>query len=250
MQGFFLADRIKQLAATDPSVKERQPFKALLEHDHKTLHSLGKQGLMELFFATHAGMSDEQFHEIARAWFASARHPKFGRPFTAVTYEPQVELLGYLRENGFKTYIVSGGGIDFIRVISAAGLRHSARAGDRLERQARRGDSRRPPGADEARRARQLRRPRGEGAEHRPAHRARPILAFGNSDGDLAMLRYTKAGPGARLALLLHHDDAEREVAYDREFRVSPLVEALDKAEEYGITRREHEARLGQRLPG
>ena len=122
VQGFFLADRVKELAAKDPSMKERQPFKAFLEHDHKTLHSLGKQGLAELFFATHAGMSDEQFYEIASAWFATARHPKFGRPFTAVTYAPQVELLEYLRDNGFKTYIVSGGGIDFIRVISQQAL--------------------------------------------------------------------------------------------------------------------------------
>jgi hypothetical protein len=122
VQGFFLVDRVKQLAAKDPSMNARQPFKAFLEHDHKTLHSLGKQGLMELFAATH----DEEFYEVARTWFASAKHPKFGCLFTQVAYRPQVELLGYLRENGFKTYIVSGGGIDFIRVIYRAGLRHSA----------------------------------------------------------------------------------------------------------------------------
>jgi phosphoglycolate phosphatase-like HAD superfamily hydrolase len=118
VQFLFLIDRVKHLAALDPALKSRQPFKALLEHDHKTLHSLGKQGLMELFAATHAGMSEEEFDQIARAWLAEAKHPKFGCLFTQVTYRPQVELLGYLREKGFKTYIVSGGGIDFIRVIS------------------------------------------------------------------------------------------------------------------------------------
>jgi len=236
VQGFFLGDRIKQLAAKDPSIIERQPFKAFVEHDFKTLQSLGKQGLAQLFFATHTGMSDEEFAEIARAWFASAKHPKYGRPFTQVAFKPQLELLAYLRDNGFKNYIVSGGGVDFMRVIceqiygipreqvigSSVKLRVEMKDGRPVLMKTAELDS-----FDD----------REVKVQNIGLHIGRrPVLAFGNSDGDLAMLRYAKAGPGLRLALLLHHDDGEREVVYDREFMLSPLAEALDKAAEYDIT--------------
>jgi haloacid dehalogenase-like hydrolase len=236
VQVFFLSDRVKELTTKDASIKERQPFKAFLEHDLKTLQSLGKQSILELFAATHAGMSEEDFDAIAQDWFARAKHPKFGRLFKNLTYRPQVELLGFLRENAFKTFIVSGGGIDLIRAFaeeaydipreqvigSSAKLRFEA--------------------ADSA--ARLMKLPELNSFDDREVKPAniglhigrRPILAFGNSDGDLAMLRYCKTGSGARLALLVHHDDAEREIAYDREFRLSPLVEALDQADQYGIT--------------
>jgi phosphoserine phosphatase len=236
VQLFFLIDRVKELAAKDPSLKDRQPYKALLEHDMKTLHALGKHALFELAFATHAGMTEDEFETIAQAFFAKAKHPKFGRLFTQMTYQPQVELLDYLRANGFKTYIVSGGGIDLIRAFaeeaygipreqvigSSAKLRFDVNgSGTALMKLAELNSF--------------------DDREVKPANIGlhigrRPILAFGNSDGDLAMLRYCKTGEGARLALLIHHDDAEREVAYDREFRLSPLVEALDKADAYGIT--------------
>ena len=236
VQVFFLTDRVKQLAAKDPSLSERQPFKALLEGDHKTLHALGKQGVMELFAATHTGMTEEEFDRIARAWFAEAKHPKLGRLFNECTYAPQVELLDYLREHDFKTFIVSGGGIDLIRAFAeeAYGVppEHVIGSSAKLKFEV----------AGEQPVLMKL----GElnsfdDREAKPQNIGlhigrRPILAFGNSDGDLAMLRYTRSGPGARLALLVHHDDAEREFAYDRDFRLSPLVEALDKAAEYGIT--------------
>ena len=119
VQVFFLIDRVRQLAANDPSLKQRQPFKALLEGDHATLHALGKRGVAELFAATHTGMTVEEFEQIAVEWFATAKHPKFGRLFKQCTYRPQVELLEYLRTNGFKTYIVSGGGIELIRAFAA-----------------------------------------------------------------------------------------------------------------------------------
>jgi hypothetical protein len=236
VQVFFLIDRVKELAAKDAAMKERQPFKALLEHDHKTLHALGKQALQELFAATHAGMTEEEFDAIAKKWLASARHPKFGRLFTRCTYQPQVELLGYLRNNGFKTFIVSGGGIDFIRafaeeaygipreqVIGSSGKLHYEMKDGRIALM------------------KQSELNSMDDREVKPQNIGlhigrRPILAFGNSDGDLAMMRYTRSGTGQRLALLIHHDDAEREVAYDREFRLSPLTEALDKASNYGIT--------------
>jgi phosphoglycolate phosphatase-like HAD superfamily hydrolase len=236
VQLFFLIDRVKELAAMDQSMRERQPFKALLEHDLKTLHALGKQAVQELFAATHAGMSVEDFDRIARTWFASAKHPKFGRLFKQCTYRPQVELLGHLRENGFKTYIVSGGGIDFIRafaeeaydipreqVIGSSGKLHYETKDGRISLM-----KLSELNSFDDREAK---------AQNIALHIGRrPLLAFGNSDGDLGMMRYTRSGPGARLALLIHHDDAEREFAYDREFRLSPLTEALDKAEQYGIT--------------
>jgi phosphoglycolate phosphatase-like HAD superfamily hydrolase len=236
VQVFFLADRIKQLATKDPSTLQRQPFKAFVEHDFKTLLSLGKQAIAELFFATHAGMSDEEFAEIGRAWLASAKHPKYGRPFTQVAFKPQVELLGYLRENGFKTYIVTGGGLDFVRLICEQiyGIPREQVIGSSVKLRVEMKDNR----------VVLIKNPELWSFDDREVKvlniglhiGRRPIFAFGNSDGDLAMLRYVKSGAGARLALLLYHDDAAREAAYDRDFVLSPLAEALDKATDYGIT--------------
>jgi len=236
VQVLFLADRIKALAARDTSMASRQPFKALLEHDHATLRALGKQAIEELFAATHAGMSPEAFEGIVQDWFASASHPKFERRYDRVTYKPQVELLNCLREHAFTTFIVSGGGVDFMRVISetAYGIaRHQVV-----------GSSGKLRFVDKGQRIELTKLAELNSFDDRETkvHNIalhigrRPILAFGNSDGDLAMLRYVKSGPGARLALLLHHDDGQREVPYDRDFRLSPLREALDRAGEYGIT--------------
>lgn len=235
-QIFFAQDRLEVLAKQDPTMRDRQPFKAFLEHDAATIHSLGKEAVFATAFATHAGMTADEFDRIAREWFASARHPKLGRLFKQTIYQPQVELLDYLRRHGFTTFIVSGGGVDFMRAFAEAAygipphqvIGSSVRTrleadGDRIDlvKLAEIGSF------DD----------REEKVVNIGLHIGqRPILAFGNSDGDLAMLRYTLAGKGARLGLLLHHDDADREFAYDREFRLSPLVEALDKAEEYGIT--------------
>lgn len=236
VQVFFLIDRVKDLTAKDPSLKERQPYKALLEHDMPALKTLGKKGIQELFFATHTGVSEEDFYRIAQAWFTTARHPKFGRRFDHLTYRPQVELLGYLRENGFRTFIVSGGGIDLIRAVSeeAYGIAREQVIGSsarlQFELQGERGIVMKQATLNSF-----------DDREAKPANIAlhigrRPILAFGNSDGDLAMLRYCRSGSGARLALLIHHDDAEREVAYDRDFKLSPLADALENADKYGIT--------------
>jgi phosphoserine phosphatase len=236
VQVFFLIDRVRELAGKDPSMKERQPFKALLEHDHKTLYALGKQAIQELFTATHAGMTEEEFDATAKRWFATAKHPKFSRLFKQCTYRPQVELLDFLRFNGFKTFIVSGGGIDFIRAFAeeAYGIPREQVIGSsgKLRFEAK-------DGAISLMKLGELNSM--DDREVKPLNIGlhigrRPLLAFGNSDGDLAMLRYARSGAGARLSLLIHHDDAEREVAYDREFRLSPLVEALDKASAYGIT--------------
>jgi len=236
VQAFFVADRVRELAAKDPAMKARQPFKAFLEHDAKTLHALGKQGIVELMFATHTGMTDEAFDRIARDWLAKARHPKFGRVFTRCVYQPQLELLEYLRANVFKIFIVSGGGIEFIRAFAehAYGIPPEQVVGSssKLRFEAKNG------------RAVLVKAPELGSFDDRDAKPVniglhigrRPLLASGNSDGDLAMMRYAKSGDGARLALLVHHDDGDREFAYDREFTFSPLAEAFDRADEYGIT--------------
>ena len=235
-QFFFMFDRVMELSAKDSAMVKRQPFKAVLEHDYDTLFGLGKQALFELAFATHAGTTDEDFDRVARGWLATAKHPQFGRLFKECVYRPQVELLAYLRGNGFKTYIVSASGIDFMRACTEEvyGVPREQVIGSSVKMRYDVKDNR----------VSLIKLPELNSFDDREAKSLniglhigrRPLLAFGNSDGDLAMMRYAKSGPGARLALLLHHDDAEREVAYDREFRVSPLVEALEKAGEYGIT--------------
>ncbi len=233
---FFLMDRVKKLAEKHPAIKDRQPFKAFLASDMATLQSLGRRSLMELFFATHAGMTEDEFEAVAHKWFAAARHPKFDRLFKQCTYQPQIELLHYLREHGFKTFIVSGGGIDLIRSFAeeAYGIPREQVIGSsaklHFEMQ-----------KDHGVLVKVAELNSFDDRDVKPQNIGlhigrRPILAFGNSDGDLAMLRYVKTGRGPRLALLLHHDDAVREVAYGPEFKLSPLMEALDRAGEYGIT--------------
>ena len=234
-QFFFAFGRVKELAARDPALAERQPFKAVLEHDYNTLFGLGKQARYELAFATHAGITDEEFIEVARGWLATAKHPKIGRLFKQCVYRPQLELLAYLRDNAFKTYVVSAGGADFMRafVDEAYGIPREQVIGSSVK-------LRYDGGGERVSLSKlselNLFNDREAKALSIGLHIGRrPLLAFGNSDGDLPMMRYAKSGPGARLALLLHHDDAERESAYDREFRLSPLSEALDKAQDYGI---------------
>ena len=236
VQLFFLVDRAKEVAAKNPAMKESPAYRALLGSDFETLLGVGKQGAMELLAATHAGMSEDEFEAIARSWFATSRHPKLGRLFRQCTYEPQLELLDYLRANGFKTFIVSGGGVDLIRAFAeeAYGIAREQVVGSSMKLRF------------EMKDGRPILLKLGELAnfDDREAKVVsiglhigrRPILAFGNSDGDLAMMRYTLAGGTRSLALLLHHDDGEREFVYDRNFRMSPLTEALDKAGNYGIT--------------
>jgi hypothetical protein len=181
-------------------------------------------------------MTDHEFAAIAREWFARAKHPRLDRPFAQCIYQPQAELLAFLRASGFKTFIVSGGGADFIRAFAeeAYGIPPEQVVGSSVKTRL----------AMDGGRAELVRLSELDSFDDREAKAVniglhigrRPILAFGNSDGDLPMLRYTRSGGGPRMALLLHHDDAGREFAYDREFRLSPLAEALDRADEYGIT--------------
>jgi phosphoserine phosphatase len=235
VQALFIRDRIMALAAEDPSLGERQPFKAFLERDFKTLQSLGKQAIFTIGFAVHAGVTADKFQKIATAWLKAVQHPTLHRPPTDVVYQPQIELLKYLRANGFKTFIVSGGGADFIRAFAERvyGVPPEQVIGSTVKTRFEAHN-----GHCDLLKLAEL-----DSFDDREAKAAniglhigrRPIFAFGNSDGDLAMLRYTAGGEGRRLALLLHHDDAEREVAYDREFRLSPLAEALDHAGDFHI---------------
>lgn len=235
-QFFFGRDRLKSLVAKDPSLVERQPFKAYLERDMEIIKSFGKKGLFEVGAFSHAGTTEDEFDRIAREWLATAKNPKLGRLFKETVYAPQLELLKYLRAHEFKTFIVTGGGIDLVRALAeeAYGIPPDQVVGSsvktRFEIIGGRGELVKLAEIDTF-----------DDREVKPHNIGlhigrRPILAFGNSDGDLAMLRYTKTGPGPRLALVLHHDDAAREFAYDREFALSPLAEALDKADEYQLT--------------
>lgn len=235
-QVFFSHQRLEAMAKVDPELKEKQPFKAYLERDMQAIKGLGKQGLFEVGAATHAGLTEDEFAAAARSWLASARHPKLGKRFIDLVYEPQLELLEYLRANGFKTFIVTGGGIDLVRALAedAYGIPPEQVVGSSVKTSFEMRDGRGVL-------VKQAAIDSFDDREVKPHNIGlhigrRPILAFGNSDGDLAMLRYVRTGDGPRLGLLLHHDDAEREFAYDRDFALSPLADALEHAAEYGLT--------------
>ena len=237
VQVLFAQARLKQLAAADPSLYDRQPFKAFLQHDLKTIHALGKQGAMEVAFLSHAGMSVPVFQDQARSWLEQASNPVLVRRCIDLIYQPQRELLSLLNDHGFITCIVTAGGVDFVRSFAERiyGIPPRNVIGSSVKTELRPG----PGSAAELYKRSELQsfNDREEKVANIGLHIGRrPILAFGNSDGDLAMMRYTLAGPGRRLALLLHHDNPDREVAYDRDFRLSPLVEALDEAKTYGLT--------------
>jgi phosphoserine phosphatase len=226
----FVLDRIKALAPEHPEWKDTQPFKAAIEGDMKSLGEAGMEGLMQLLMATHAGMTSEAFEQTAADWIGTARHPRFDRPYTALVYQPMLELLDYLRSNGFKTFIVSGGGAEFMRPWAEAvyGIPPEQVIGSQIEQrfELREGKPvlvREPKVAfidDKGGKPVGIQRHIGR----------RPILAFGNSDGDLQMLQWTTGAPGRRLGLILHHTDAEREYAYDRKSHFGKLDKALDLA--------------------
>ncbi len=230
----FALDRVKELAPNHPEWKNQQPFKAVLEGDMKALESLGEKGAFELVMATHAGMTSEEFEEIVNKWFAKARHPRFKVPYTELVYKPMVELLEYLRTNDFKTFIVSGGGIEFMRpwAQKTYGIPPDQVVGSSIKLKY----------EDRNNKPILLRLPelnfiddkegKPVGIENHIGRR--PIAAFGNSDGDYQMLEWTTAGDGARLGMIVHHDDAKREYAYDRNTAFGKLDKALDAAKSHG----------------
>jgi phosphoglycolate phosphatase-like HAD superfamily hydrolase len=231
----FALHRVKDLAQVHPEWKTQQPFQAVIEGDKDALIAAGSRGLAEIVVASHTGMSATLFDTIATEWVRDARHPKFEEPYTDLAYQPQLELLRYLEANGFKTFIVSGGSVEFMRTYAEQvyGIPAERVVGSsietRYEMQGGKPSLFRLPEIDFV--DDKVGKPVGI---HKHIGR-RPILAFGNSDGDFEMLQWTTTGAGGvRLGLILHHDDAQREYAYDRESRVGRLDKALDAAGQSG----------------
>ena len=232
----FAIDRVKALAPQHPEWQTKQPFKAALQGDLKALAASGEKGLLELVMATHAGNTSEQFAQAVRDWVKTARHPGLQRPYTELTFQPMRELLDHLRANGFKTWIVSGGGVEFLRVVSEAlyGVPPEQVIGSSVQTKYELRNGLpvivRLPTIDFI--DDKAGKPVGI---HKTIGR-RPIAALGNSDGDFQMLEWTTSAPGARLGVIVHHDDAEREFAYDRQSHVGRLERALDEAGARGWT--------------
>ena len=226
----FVLDRVKALAPTHPEWKDTQPFKAALEGDMKTLGASGEHGMAELVMATHAGMTTDEFQKIVIDWFATARDSKFKRPYTELSYQPMIELLAYLRANGFKTFIVSGGGIEFMRPWTERvyGVPPEQVVGSSIKTKFQMHDGR--PELFRLAEMNFIDDNVGKPVGINQFIGRRPILAFGNSDGDLEMLQWTTMSRGTRLGLLVHHTDAEREYAYDRDTSFGRLDQALDAA--------------------
>jgi phosphoglycolate phosphatase-like HAD superfamily hydrolase len=233
-QLLFAIDRVKALAPEHPEWSTQQPFQAVLEDDEEALAAAGLHGLIELLMATHAGMTTTEFESIARDWLATARHPTTGRLFTEMVYQPMLELLDYLRANGFKTYIVSGGGIEFMRPWTEAvyGIPPEQVVGSSIKTvfEVRDGE----PVLVRLPEMNFIDDKEGKPVGINSHIGRRPIAAFGNSDGDFQMLEWTTAGDGARLGVLIHHTDTEREWAYDRESHIGRLDRGLDEADARG----------------
>ena len=231
----FALHRVRDLAKVHPEWKTQEPFKAVIEGDREALIAAGTRGLVEIVLASHTGMSATLFDTIVTEWVRDARHPKFDKPYTELAYQPQLELLQYLDANGFKTFIVSGGSVEFMRTYTEQvyGIPPERVVGSSIEtRYEVQG------GKPSLLRLPEISFIDDKGGKPVGIHKHighRPILAFGNSDGDLEMLQWTTVGSGgARLGLVLHHDDAEREYAYDRESKVGTLDKALDVAGQSG----------------
>ena len=215
-QFLFALHRVKELAPKHPEWKDKEPFASLLKGDMKAVMAGGERAIAEIVMVTHAGMTTAEFEQIVKDWITTAKHPKTGKLYTEMVYQPMLELLAYLRENGFKTFIVSGGGIEFMRpwtekvygippeqVVGSSGkLKFEMRDGK--------------PVLMKLPEINLMDDKAGKPVGIQTHIGRRPIAAFGNSDGDLQMLQWTAAGNGPRFCLYVHHTDAEREWAYDR----------------------------------
>lgn len=235
-QLFFAVDRVKALAPQHPEWKTTEPFASLLKGDVRGALAGGKQAILKIIMATHAGMTTDEFETTVKDWIATAKHPGTERLLTDMVYQPMLELLAYLRTKGFKTFIVSGGGIEFMRpwteqvygippeqVVGSSGkLRYTLQDGD--------------PVLVKLPEINFIDDKDGKPIGIHTHIGRKPILAFGNSDGDLQMLQWTASGNGARLMALIHHTDAEREWAYDRKSSIGQLDKALDEAKDKGWT--------------
>jgi phosphoserine phosphatase len=232
----FAIDRVKALAPQHPEWTGAEPFNSILAGNVEAALAGGEESILEVLAATHAGTTVDEFHAAVSEWMKTARHPKYGRPYSQCVYQPMLEVLAYLRTSGFKTFIVSGGGVEFMRpwVDEAYGIPPEQVVGSsgvvKLEMQ-----GGKPVLMKEA---------KVEFIDDGPGKPVginrfigrRPVMAFGNSDGDLQMLQYTTAGTGPRFGLIVHHTDSEREAAYDRESHIGKLDKALDEAPKAGWT--------------
>jgi phosphoglycolate phosphatase-like HAD superfamily hydrolase len=235
-QMLFMLDQVKAAAPRHPEWKDNPAFKALIARDHQALGRMGHKPIIELLAVANSGMTPEAYDKTIRDWLEVQRHPRFKRPYTDLVYKPMQEVLAYLRANGFKTYVVSGGSIEFMRpwVEKAYGIPPEQVVGTISE--VKFGLKGGEPIL--------TRTPKIDFIDDGPGkpvgiYRSigrRPLAAFGNSDGDLQMLQYTAAGSGARLMVIVHHTDAEREYAYDRNSRIGRLDKALDEANARGWT--------------
>ncbi|MEP9352801.1 HAD family hydrolase [Xanthobacter sp. KR7-65] len=232
----FALERVKALAPQHPEWRQNPVLKAAIDGDMKTLAAAGEKGIIELVMVTHAGSTPADFHKIVASWLDEARHPRFKRKYTELVYQPMLELLAYLRDNGFTTYIVSGGGIEFMRpwADKVYGVPPAQVVGSSIKTRFDMVDGK----------PTLVREPSMNFIDDGPGKPVginqhigqRPIAAFGNSDGDLQMLQWTTAGEGPRFGLIVHHTDAEREYAYDRQSSVGRLDKALDLAAGQGWT--------------
>jgi len=226
----FALDEVKRMAPQHPEWKDEQPFKAVLENDQKALAAAGEKGLLQIVGATHTGVTTAEFNANAQRWLAKAVHPRSHKPYTEMVFQPMLELLGYLRENGFKTYIVSGGEVAFMRAFAEEvyGIPPEQVIGTTFVTQFQNKDGK----FSILRQGKLAHNDDGPGKPEsiESIIGRRPVFAFGNSDGDLQMLQWTTAGEGRRLAGLVHHTDGQREWAYDRKSNIGRLDKALDQA--------------------
>jgi phosphoglycolate phosphatase-like HAD superfamily hydrolase len=224
----FAIDEVKRQANKHPEWKEKEPFKSVLAGDMKAVAGMGEKGMVEIVAATHSGITTAEFDKSVRGWLATAKHPRFKVLYTDLVYQPMLELLNYLRANKFKTFIVSGGGVEFMRAYAegAYGVPPQQVIGSSVKTRF------------EPAKAALLKLPEVGSIDDGPGKPEninlhigrRPLLAFGNSDGDLEMLQYAAGGSRPNLSLLVHHDDAEREYAYDRDTKIGQLDKAWDEA--------------------
>jgi hypothetical protein len=235
-QFFFALDRIKTLAPQHPEWKTQEPFASLLKGDVKAALAGGEKSILEIVMATHAGMTTDEFNQTVKDWVATARHPVTKKPFTEMVYQPMLELLTFLRANGFKTYIVSGGGIEFMRpwtekvygippeqVVGSSGkLQYELRGGQ--------------PVIVKLPAINFIDDKEGKPVGIQQHIGRRPVAAFGNSDGDLQMLQWTCVNPKKSFCLYVHHTDAVREFSYDRQSHIGKLDKGLDEAQASGWT--------------
>ncbi|GAB2505625.1 HAD family hydrolase [Microbulbifer agarilyticus] len=235
-QLIYALDQVKKMAPQHPEWKTEEPFASALKGDMEKLMASGKEGLMKIIAATHADMTADEFSENVSQWLKTARHPKTNRPYNEMIYQPMLELLDYLRANGFKTFIVSGGGIDFMRVFAEQtyGIPPDQVVGSSLKAEYKVRD-----GKPEIVKLADINLINDKEGKPVGIHRyigQRPLFAAGNSDGDFQMLEWTTAGKGPRFGLLLHHTDDKREWAYDRKSHIGRLEKGLDQAKDRGWT--------------